>query len=201
MPIGQLVLERVAQQTRSWADRGVPVGKSRSTWPMRSSGTATWTPRSRHPGGEQLPADHLEIEVTEGVFLGRDAGMVEQLLHRLHARGVSIVLDDFGTGHASLTHLRRFPIDKLKIDRTFVRDMLDDPNDAIIVRAIIDLGHSLGIEIVAEGVETRAQLEFLRRHGCDHIQGYLVATPAPAAEALEQASTNGLHALAPDANG
>ena len=202
VPIGQLVLERVAQQTRSWADRGVPVGKIAINVADAQFGHGDLDAKvAATLAAEQLPADHLEIEVTEGVFLGRNAGMVEQLLHRLHARGVSIVLDDFGTGHASLTHLRRFPIDKLKIDRTFVRDMLDDPNDAIIVRAIIDLGHSLGIEIVAEGVETRAQLEFLRRHGCDHIQGYLVATPAPAAEALEHASTNGLRALAPAANG
>ncbi len=199
VPIGQLVLERVAQQTRTWSDRGVPVGKIAINVADAQFAHGDLDAKvAQTLAAAQVPVDHLEIEVTEGVFLGRNAGMVERLLHRLHDRGVSIVLDDFGTGHASLTHLRRFPIDKLKIDRTFVRDMLDDPNDAIIVRAIIDLGHSLGLEIVAEGVENQAQLEFLRRHGCDHVQGYLVATPAPAAQALEQASVNGMQMLVPD---
>ena len=143
-----------------------------------------------------LPAEYLEIEVTEGVFLGGNVGEVADALGRLHRRGVAIVLDDFGTGYASLTHLRRFPIDKLKIDRSFVSGVLQDPNDAAIVRAIIDLGHSLGLQVVAEGVETLDQLEFLERHLCDQVQGFLIATPAPATEALAHANAWGRPTLA-----
>jgi EAL domain-containing protein (putative c-di-GMP-specific phosphodiesterase class I) len=201
VPIGRLVLERVVRQARSWADAGVPVGRIAINVADAQFGSGDLDLTVAETlAAARLPAGHLEIEVTEGVFLGRNAGLVEESLHRLHSRGVSIALDDFGTGHASLTHLRRFPIDKLKIDRSFVRDMLDDPNDAVIVRTIIDLGHDLGLEIVAEGVETRSQLDFLRRHGCDHIQGHLVATPAPATRALELASARAWHAPAPDAH-
>jgi hypothetical protein len=150
VPIGRLVLERVVRQARSWADAGVPVGRIAINVADAQFGSGDLDLTVAETlAAARLPAGHLEIEVTEGVFLGRNAGLVEESLHRLHSRGVSIALDDFGTGHASLTHLRRFPIDKLKIDRSFVRDMLDDPNDAVIVRTIIDLGHDLGLEIVA----------------------------------------------------
>ena len=123
------------------------------------------------------------------MFLGCNVGVVAEALDRLHRRGVSIVLDDFGTGYASLTYLRQFSIDKLKIDRSFVGGVVHDPNDAAIVRATIELGHGLGLglQVVAEGVETQAQLEFLRRQGCDQVQGFLIARPAPAADALESA--------------
>ena len=147
VPIGRLVLERVVRQARSWADAGVPVGRIAINVADAQFGSGDLDLTVAETlAAARLPAGHLEIEVTEGVFLGRNAGLVEESLHRLHSRGVSIALDDFGTGHASLTHLRRFPIDKLKIDRSFVRDMLDDPNDAVIVRTIIDLGHGLGLE-------------------------------------------------------
>ena len=183
--IGCRVLQQVAEQARRWMDAGVPLGRIAINLADAQFADAELDRMiARVLAGAQVPARLIEIEVTEGVFFGRNADRVMQVLRRLHALGVTIVLDDFGTGHASLTHLRRFPIDKLKIDRSFVRDMLDDTNDAVIVRAIIDLGHSLGLEIVAEGVESDAQLDFLRSHGCDHIQGFLVAPPGAAAEAL-----------------
>ncbi|MFO1075177.1 MAG: EAL domain-containing protein [Geminicoccaceae bacterium] len=183
--IGRVVLERVTEQIRRWVAAGVPLGRVAINLADAQFGDGDLAAMVASVLAQAgVPSELIELEVTEGVFFGRNAGRVEQALQRLHDHGVSIVLDDFGTGHASLTHLRRFPIDKLKVDRSFVRDMLDDANDAVIVRAIIDLGHSLGLEIVAEGVESSAQLDFLRSHGCDHIQGFLVAPPAWAPEAL-----------------
>ena len=187
VPIGGRVLGMALRQARSWADAGIEVGPIAINVATAQFATGDLDSIVAEALAEaRLPARCLEIEVTEGVFLGRNAGQVEELLHRLHRRGVSIVLDDFGTGHASLTHLRRFPINKLKIDRSFIRDMLDDADDAAIVRAIIDLGHSLGLQIVAEGVETEAQLAFLRRHGCEHVQGYLIAPPTPAPQVIQR---------------
>ncbi|MDR3462018.1 MAG: EAL domain-containing protein [Beijerinckiaceae bacterium] len=119
----------------------------------------------------------LEFEVTENILLDRDSGRVSQCLHSLKRLGVSIALDDFGTGYASLSHLKRFPVDRLKIDRSFVHEIESRSEDAIIVRAIINLAHNLGMQVVAEGIETNAQFEFLRAQGCDIAQGYFVGRP------------------------
>ncbi|QIB32426.1 EAL domain-containing protein [Ancylobacter pratisalsi] len=127
-----------------------------------------------------LPPERLVVEVTETVFLGRTAETVRQSLQTLHQAGVFIALDDFGTGYASLTHLKQFPVDRIKIDRSFVHDIEHDIDDAAIVRAVINLGQSLGIEIVAEGVETAAQAAFLRLNGCDFAQGFLYSKALPA---------------------
>ncbi|MDE1174858.1 MAG: EAL domain-containing protein [Parvibaculaceae bacterium] len=121
----------------------------------------------------------LEIEVTETLFLS-DSVEVDKTMSRLRAMGVSIALDDFGTGYSSLVHLRRVKVDRLKIDRSFVRGMLENNVDAIIVRAVVELARSLGIEVVAEGVETQAQFDALGALGCHCAQGYLLARPMPA---------------------
>ena len=130
-----------------------------------------------------LSSDRLAVEVTESVFLDRGAERVAEELEGLHALGVEVALDDFGTGYASLTHLKRFPIDSLKIDRSFVRDMLQDPGDAAIVRAVVNLGHSLGMQVVGEGIESAAQAHWLRLQGCDRGQGYWFGEPMAAGRA------------------
>ena len=190
-PLGDFVLRQAAMDARRWTDAGIRIGRIAVNMAApQFAGVDLDSAIGQALADTGLPAELLEIEVTEGVFLGSNVGVVADILGRLHRRGVSIALDDFGTGYASLTHLRRFPIDKLKIDRSFVADILEDPNDAAIVRTIIELGHSLGLKIVAEGVETQAQLEFLTRHRCDQMQGYLIAAPAPAAEAMERAAAH-----------
>ncbi|MCS0493519.1 EAL domain-containing protein [Ancylobacter sp. MQZ15Z-1] len=128
-----------------------------------------------------VPPERLVVEVTETVFLGRTAQTVRQSLQALHQAGVFIALDDFGTGYASLSHLKQFPVDRIKIDRSFVHDIEHDIDDAAIVRAVINLGQSLGIETVAEGVETPAQAAYLRSNGCDFAQGFLYSKALPAA--------------------
>ena len=111
-----------------------------------------------------------------------DAERINACMHKLKALGIDISVDDFGTGYSSLSYLKRFPVDRLKVDKSFVRDIDSDPDDAAIVRAIITLGHALGLKVVAEGVETQAHLEFLREHNCDELQGYYFSRPVPAGE-------------------
>jgi diguanylate cyclase (GGDEF)-like protein/PAS domain S-box-containing protein len=126
-----------------------------------------------------IPNHCLEIEVTETVFLGRGAEFIEKDLRTLSAEGVKIALDDFGTGYASLSHLKQFPVDIIKIDRSFVHDLASNPDDPAILQAVVSLGKSLGITTVAEGVETAVQATFLRNQGCDLGQGFLFGMASP----------------------
>ena len=121
----------------------------------------------------RVPTRYFQLEVTETVFLGRGAEYVHRALALLSARGVKIALDDFGTGYASLRHLKQFPVDIIKIDQSFVRDMEVDPGDEAIVRAVLNLGRSLGIGVVAEGIETEQQAARLIELDCDFGQGFL----------------------------
>jgi EAL domain-containing protein (putative c-di-GMP-specific phosphodiesterase class I) len=130
----------------------------------------------------QVPPEQLQLEITETVFLGRGADYVERALKTLSTAGVQIALDDFGTGYASLSHLKQFPVDVLKIDRSFVAELSDSPDAAAIIRAVITLGHSLDIEVVAEGIETEQQAGWLTHKGCHYGQGHLYAAAAPAEE-------------------
>lgn len=133
----------------------------------------------------RIPTSFIELEVTETVFLGRGAEYVERALKLLSAKGVRIALDDFGTGYASLSHLKRFPVNIIKIDQSFVRDLDVDPDDAAIIRALISLGKSLSIGIVAEGIETHAQYAFLAEQGCNYGQGFLFSKAVAAANVPE----------------
>jgi EAL domain-containing protein (putative c-di-GMP-specific phosphodiesterase class I) len=129
-----------------------------------------------------LPPQLLELEITETLAM-QHTDVTLTTLNRLKALGVSLAIDDFGTGYSSLAYLKRFPVDKVKIDRTFVADIPDDQEQAAIISAIVALAHALDIEVIAEGVENEPQSEFLRRCGCDYIQGYLIGRPLDAAAA------------------
>ena len=122
----------------------------------------------------------LELELTENIVM-QDAERFGEKLRALKRLGIRLSLDDFGTGYSSLRYLKRFPLDRLKIDQSFIADVTTNPDDAAIVRAVISLGHSLGLELVAEGVETEAQIGWLRRERCDQIQGYYFSQAVPAA--------------------
>ena len=128
-----------------------------------------------------LSPHRLELEITEGVLIN-DFTRAVSILRRLKALGVSIAMDDFGTGYSSLSYLQSFPFDKIKIDRTFISNLTENHYSATIVRAVIGLGRGLHLPVLAEGVETAAQLEFLARESCDEVQGYHIGRPAPIAE-------------------
>jgi len=131
-----------------------------------------------------LDATHLELELTESMVM-HDVEQATAIMSNLKALGVQLSIDDFGTGYSSLAYLRHFPIDVLKIDKTFVSDITNSDDDVAIVRAIISLAHSLRLKVIAEGVETPQQLAFLRQHGCDQMQGYLFSRPLTA-DAFEE---------------
>jgi EAL domain-containing protein (putative c-di-GMP-specific phosphodiesterase class I) len=126
----------------------------------------------------------LELELTESL-IAQDVEAVIDTIHALKEVGIKMSIDDFGTGYSSLSYLKRFRVDILKVHKSFVRDLLSDPDDAAIARAVISLGHSLGMKVIAEGVESAAQCAFLRTHGCDEIQGYYFSVPVPAARIAE----------------
>ena len=127
-----------------------------------------------------LPPEAIELEITENILLRHDAATLK-LLQALRQSGVGLAFDDYGTGYASLSFLKRFPMTRLKIDRSFIRDVHTDPGSEAVVRAILYLGRSFGMGVIAEGVETAAQLQFLKSHHCPEVQGYLLGRPLPAA--------------------
>jgi EAL domain-containing protein (putative c-di-GMP-specific phosphodiesterase class I) len=136
-----------------------------------------------------VPPGQITLELTESAIMADPQGTLD-VITRLDATGVRLGVDDFGTGYSSLSYLQRLPVDELKIDKSFVLQMDTKENDAMIVRTIIELGHNLGLEVVAEGVETQAIWELLRTHGCDLSQGYLHARPMPMAEFLVWAESS-----------
>ena len=131
-----------------------------------------------------LAAQYLDLELTESSIMSNAQSTID-VLTRLKAMGVTISIDDFGTGFSSLSYLKRLPIDALKIDQSFVRDLTTDPDDAALVMAIVTLAHNLRLQVIAEGVETEEQLRFLHLLRCDEVQGYLFSKPLPA-EAFEK---------------
>jgi EAL domain-containing protein (putative c-di-GMP-specific phosphodiesterase class I) len=137
-------------------------------------------------GAAGVPPQRLELEITEGVIMA-DPVRVRSVLERLRALGVKLAIDDFGTGYSSLAYLKNLPVDVLKIDRSFVSGMANDPRDAAVVRSTLEMARALGLGVVAEGVEDLETYELLRELGCDVAQGYLVGRPVPAGELLATA--------------
>jgi len=177
LKLGDVAFESALAQMRRWLDQGVEFGRvavNISAAQFRSGRLAEEI--QARLARWNVPCDRLTIEVTENVYMGWGSDLVSDTVRRLHAAGVMIALDDFGTGYASLANLRQFPIDRLKIDKSFVQNTEDEA----IVRAVITLGSSMGMKVVAEGVEDAAQLAALSGYGCDQVQGYHFSRPMPA---------------------
>jgi EAL domain-containing protein (putative c-di-GMP-specific phosphodiesterase class I) len=183
--IGTWVLREACRQMRAWLDAGlapVRVAVNLSARQLKQRDFPETVAQALADSG--LPAHLLELEITESAVMEQPREAI-QLLTELRGMGVTLAIDDFGTGYSSLAYLKLFPIDHLKIDRSFVADIEHDLNDRSIAFGTIALAHSLGLNVIAEGVETEDQLELLSCNGCDEIQGYLFSKPLPADQALD----------------
>ncbi len=177
VPIGEWVLHEACTFAADLRARGVPFGRIAVNLSARQFYQATLTKSiERVLGQTGLPPQFLELEITESMMMG-NTEKVLRILGELKEMNIQLAIDDFGTGYSSLGYLRRFPIDRLKIDRSFIDQVAASRHDATIAKAIVSLAHNLGLHVIAEGVETRAQLDFLARNGCDEIQGYLLSRP------------------------
>ncbi|MCH7942709.1 MAG: EAL domain-containing protein [Proteobacteria bacterium] len=176
------VLREACEQARAWLDTGLPaITMSVNLSPAdfkRQDIVSTVTSILEASG---WAPEYLELEITEGMVMSGVEAVIATL-NELHEIGVGLAIDDFGTGFSSMNYLKQFPLDRLKIDQSFVRDILTSEQDASITKTIIQLGHSLGLKVIAEGVESERQLEFLRQSGCDEAQGYYFSRPVPAEE-------------------
>lgn len=182
MPIGEWVLRHAARQAKSWMQNGlVPLVMAVNLSAVQFRHPDLPNLITRILDEEGLPPEYLELELTEGVAM-HDPQNAIAVMNKLHERGVRMSIDDFGTGYSSLSHLKKFKVYKLKIDQSFVRDISTDPEDRAIVSAVINMAKSLGLQTIAEGVETAGQLAFLREQGCDEMQGYYYCKPLPADE-------------------
>lgn len=181
-PIGDWVLKETCRQGKQWLDAGLPpisLAVNLSPHQFHHKDIDATVARTLQESG--FPAAYLELELTESILIKREYD-VEEKLHRLRAQGIRLAIDDFGTGYSSLAYLKRFPLDVLKIDRSFVRDIPIDSDDMEIAITIIAIGHNLGFKVLAEGVENTEQLEFLTAQGCDLYQGFLKSQALPAEE-------------------
>jgi len=181
-PIGEWVLRTACSQSKAWQDEGLPpilMSVNLSPRQLRQKDLVEMVAAVLDDA--RLPAHLLELEITESMIM-QESENVTAILRRLHELGIQLSVDDFGTGYSSLAYLKRFPVQKLKIDQSFVRDLTTDADDASIVKAVVVIAKSLGLKVVAEGVETQAQLAFLSKLECDEYQGYYFSEPVPAAE-------------------
>jgi diguanylate cyclase (GGDEF)-like protein len=184
VPMGEWILENACLQNRAWQDAGLPrirVSVNLSSRQLKRSLTDT-VARALQVSG--LEPRYLSLELTESVLVNHHKEGTDAL-HALRAMGLHLAVDDFGTGYSSFSYLKHFPLDTLKIDRSFIREIAVQPDDAAITTAIIAMGHALGLRVIAEGVETEAHLILLQKQGCDEIQGYLVGRPVPADRFVE----------------
>ncbi|CAB1369335.1 putative bifunctional diguanylate cyclase/phosphodiesterase [Denitratisoma oestradiolicum] len=182
LPIGEWLLRDICQQIRHWHDEGlhppcIAINISGRQFQRQNLPDLV----AQIMADSNIQPDDIELELTEGTIMSNAETNIEMLV-MLKRMGLSLAIDDFGTGYSSLSYLKRFPIDVLKVDYSFVRDITTDNNSAELVRGVIGMAHGLKLEVVAEGVETAAQLELLRQYGCDVIQGFLFSKPLPAGE-------------------
>jgi diguanylate cyclase (GGDEF)-like protein/PAS domain S-box-containing protein len=185
IPIGTWALREACRQAKAWHDAGHSTLSLAVNLSVTQLQQADLVDRVRTILAETaLPAQFLELEITESSAMQSPETSI-RTLYELKKLGIRISLDDFGTGHSSLSYLKRFPIDTLKIDQSFVRDITSDPDTAAIVTAIIAMAHSLRLKVIAEGVEYDQQASFLRRHDCDQMQGFLITRPVPASDFLQ----------------
>ncbi len=179
-PIGEFVLRRACQQARNWQLQGlanIRVSVNLSVHQLRQGNLVSLVRQVLDETG--LAPQWLELELTESQLLDNVENVI-RTFQQLRELGVKLAIDDFGTGYSSLSYLKRFPVDYVKIDQTFIRDLADGGEDAAITRAIIVMAHSLDLKVVAEGVETQAQMDFLKEQRCDELQGYLISRPIEA---------------------
>lgn len=183
LPIGRWVIETACKQLVLWANMPgmshLTLAVNVSARQFQQSGFVNQVLEVLEQTGAK--SNRLKLELTESVLISDIEGMIAKM-NALKAKGVGFALDDFGTGYFSLSYLKRLPLEKLKIDQGFVRDILTDPNDEAIAKMVIALAKSMGLNVVAEGVETAAQQEFLAELGCHNYQGYLFSRPLPVQE-------------------
>jgi diguanylate cyclase (GGDEF)-like protein/PAS domain S-box-containing protein len=182
VPIGAWVLREACKQARAWTDAGLPsltmaVNVSAMEFADENFLESVFTTLNE----TGMPASRLELELTESVLMKRAESAVS-ILQSLRNKGIRVAVDDFGTGYSSLSYLRKFPVDALKIDQSFTRQISSDGEDSVIVKAVIGMAHNLKLKVIAEGVETLAELQFLHAHHCDEAQGYHFSKPVPAEE-------------------
>ena len=178
--IGEKVLRQACWQVREWQRNGLPdvrVSVNLSVYQLRQGKLLSLVRQVLEDTG--LPGPLLELELTE-TRLFDSVEHVISIFRQLQVLGVKMTIDDFGTGYSSLSYLKRFPVDYVKIDQAFIRGLEEGEQDAAIIQAIISMAHQLKLQVIAEGVETQAQLNFLRAHGCDEVQGYLISEPLSA---------------------
>ncbi len=180
VPLGEWVLRSACEQNKAWQEAGLPPLPIAVNISARQLQDRDFVPTLRNILRETgLDPKWLELEITEGMVMD-DTEQVICKFHRIFDLGVEISIDDFGTGYSSLAYLKRFPVQRLKIDQSFVRDLTVEPDDAAITEAVIKMGHSLKLKVIAEGVESLEQVEYLRSKGCDELQGFLFSRPLPA---------------------
>lgn len=181
IPLGRWVLQQACRQMKCWLDQGLTMRVAVNISGLQII-SSNWLGTVKDVLEETgLPARHLELEITESYVI-QHLDQVAEVLEQLRELGIRISIDDFGTGYSSLSYLKRLPVDALKVDRSFIRDVPKSPSDGKIISAIIAMTAQLGLEVVAEGVENAAQLSFLSQRDCDLVQGYLIASPQSASE-------------------
>jgi EAL domain-containing protein (putative c-di-GMP-specific phosphodiesterase class I) len=191
VPIGDWALREACRRNKAWQEAGLPPMTICVNVSARQFMERNWVGRVADALRDSgLEARYLELELTESLIM-QDAEQAVETMKELQRLGVQLSIDDFGTGYSSLSALKRFPVGRLKIDKSFIDNLPDDENDKAVVSAVISLGQKLKLQIIAEGVETEAQAAFLRENNCDEMQGYFFSKPLPAAGIEELIRTRG----------